>query len=96
MVRLWLIINGSIKFSVKQTFTYYNWVSVAATLPSVSDLTFYSNNELTINGSAPFFNSDDLSCIYIGNLNGVQVVPALYLSASQITCHLTPLTFENN
>lgn len=82
MVRLWVIINGSVKLSLRQAFTFYNWISVTVTLPSGSDLTYYANNKVTVNGSAPFINTEDLSCIYIGNLNGVQVVPALYLSAA--------------
>ena len=96
LTKLHLVFNALFKIDIAQLFTYYDFISVTATSPAGNTLIHLTNNEVTVNGSAPFVNSYNLACVMIGDLNGVTVRPALFKDQSQVTCPLTPTVFENN
>ena len=92
-VRLWIYVNG-LKFDISlQMFGYYDYLTISSSIPD-SSLVHLTNKEITISTMGAV-NSVDLSCVYIGNENGLIVAKALYVSMTELVCPLTYRVFEN-
>ena len=93
--RLWLVINGNLRFDMKQIYTYYVYLTITSTTPS-STLIHLTNKEIQVFGTN-FINTYELTCVFIPDLVDYPIfTEAIFVSQNELICPLTYQIFENN